>query len=552
MIKPVITTIFSFIIISAFGKTPEETVSEFGNLLSTWCETGKISYREQIEELCSGTKKCRVEDKMHADYQNAKGLSGYDTFVLDNFLNMFQDVIKSGQTYKISNVKLETQDKMPEGEVLSFISANVSVSGSLNYEVSDLFLVRDDKISGIYNFSSQLGFSHLNGSLVEALKIGRYKSSSGFIDGYAIVTNEIGLQGLIDVKGNVVIPCIWDKMEYSGGEFVKAYNYKTNNESGTYDLRYEGKQIPIYYVIPYRLGRDSKITYFSDGYAVVKNEYGKYGFLKEDDNEYNVDFKYDYATIFSEGYALADYLESQFFIDSNLMIVERKINREKYAIIDGYHDGLAKIKDLNTGLYGFIDKKQKIVIPCEFEGISSFSEGIAVAEKGNISDDERVAMVDIKGNLITPYSFKSNWGSFKNGYIELNKDINGKIKGSLLNKKGELLPGFGWQYDGVRRFFDGLARYEIDGKYGYLNELGDEVIPAQYEYAEFFNNGYACVGNKIDGKRKYGCINTDGTMVIPLIYDDVFSFDNGIALVKQDGRVGLIDVYGNSTFFDKE
>lgn len=47
---------------------------------------------------------------------------------------------------------------------------------------------------------------------------------------------------------------------------------------------------------------------------------------------------------------------------------------------------------------------------------------------------------------------------------------------------------------------------------------------------------------------KYGCINTDGVLVIPFQYDEYFFFENGIALVLQGEKIGLIDVYGNSTF----
>lgn len=149
-----------------------------------------------------------------------------------------------------------------------------------------------------------------------------------------------------------------------------------------------------------------------------------------------------------------------------------------------------------------------------------------------------------------PYIYNGNWGAFEDGYIEMSKEIDGKIKGTLIGEDGLPLSGFSWQYDNVRRFCNGLARFEVDKKFGFLDKNGKVIIPAVYDLAMFFHNGYACVGKNINGKMKYGCINTDGIQVIPFIYNETFSFNDGIALVVKDGKTGLTDVFGNSTFLN--
>lgn len=113
-----------------------------------------------------------------------------------------------------------------------------------------------------------------------------------------------------------------------------------------------------------------------------------------------------------------------------------------------------------------------------------------------------------------------------------------------------------------------LVRNE-DGKYGYINEKGEEVIACQYDIAySFEKNGLAAVGIINEGSKdilsqtmyKWGLINAKGEMVVPMIYDDYLgcavrndnSYVYGVA--KSDGvdsngttilKWGLIDSEGD-------
>lgn len=55
-----------------------------------------------------------------------------------------------------------------------------------------------------------------------------------------------------------------------------------------------------------------------------------------------------------------------------------------------------------------------------------------------------------------------------------------------------------------------------------------------------FSDGLAVV--KKDGK--YGFIDRTGKEVIPLIYDDAYGFYDGLAAVEKDGKMGYIDRTG--------
>jgi hypothetical protein len=125
-------------------------------------------------------------------------------------------------------------------------------------------------------------------------------------------------------------------------------------------------------------------------------------------------------------------------------------------------------------------------------------------------------------------------------------------------------------YENVSEFKYGLAAVQLKKKWGYVNDLGQVVVPFDFEevgtYSEYFsypevsyyefNNTwvnrifqtppklkqvYAPV--KKDGK--WGYINRQGQIVIGCIYEDAGPFSGGYAHVKKDGKWGYIDGKGN-------
>jgi hypothetical protein len=72
-----------------------------------------------------------------------------------------------------------------------------------------------------------------------------------------------------------------------------------------------------------------------------------------------------------------------------------------------------------------------------------------------------------------------------------------------------------------------LARVKADGKWGYIDTRGREVIPLRFDDAkDFAANGLAPV--EVDGK--YGYIDARGREVIPLRYDFVHGFSPQISI----------------------
>jgi len=121
---------------------------------------------------------------------------------------------------------------------------------------------------------------------------------------------------------------------------------------------------------------------------------------------------------------------------------------------------------------------------------------------------------------------------FSNGLLAVLKDG----KWGYINENGEeVIPS---KYDWALAFSEcGLALVAIDDyenrKYGYINTKGEEIIQIKYDYfMTFAECGLALVAIDDYENRKYGYINTKGEEVIPLKYDDAWDFaECGLAAV---------------------
>ncbi|NYR10867.1 WG repeat-containing protein [Psychrobacter sp. BI730] len=91
---------------------------------------------------------------------------------------------------------------------------------------------------------------------------------------------------------------------------------------------------------------------------------------------------------------------------------------------------------------------------------------------------------------------------------------NGKY--GFINKNGQnVIP---IEYDSIHpEFSEGLLGVEKEGKYGFVNKNGKEVIPIEYDYVGYFSEDLAAVGRE----GRSGFIDKQGEVVIPIEYDDI-------------------------------
>lgn len=80
-----------------------------------------------------------------------------------------------------------------------------------------------------------------------------------------------------------------------------------------------------------------------------------------------------------------------------------------------------------------------------------------------------------------------------------------------------------------------------EGKWGFVNDKEEVVIPYIYDKADCYYMGYAAVVLK----GKMGLIDLKGTMIIPCEYDnDLMYFEDGLAVLKKGDKYGYADILG--------
>ena len=120
-------------------------------------------------------------------------------------------------------------------------------------------------------------------------------------------------------------------------------------------------------------------------------------------------------------------------------------------------------------------------------------------------------------------------------------------KWGYINSKGEEVIPCKFEledekWESVDRFQDGLAKIHKGGKWSLINRQGETVVPFVYDYIEDYSDGLAAVRNE---QSLYGYIDKSGKEVIPCKYEGAHFCDEGMASVCRKGFWGFIDKKGN-------
>lgn len=125
-------------------------------------------------------------------------------------------------------------------------------------------------------------------------------------------------------------------------------------------------------------------------------------------------------------------------------------------------------------------------------------------------------------------------------------------KDAVVELTPEFITAIG-KYDKLGAFSEGMAAVKKNGKWGYINIKGEEVIPCQYPnpYEDYtapsFHEGLAAVQKN----GKWGYINAKGEEVIPYNITAEFAgdFSEGLAFIYKDNdSFAVIDSKGNAVF----
>ena len=160
--KILITALFYTLCIQVYAQYSNNampksysTVSEFAENQRMWAETNMITYRKNIDELCSGRVNTVVGNELahRLNKYHPEIPDNNSTYDLDMYLEWLKEAFQSGLKVSMSNFKqieagkivLANSKQEEYKNKMKYFLCDVSVSGIENFKSQDVIYVYDDK-----------------------------------------------------------------------------------------------------------------------------------------------------------------------------------------------------------------------------------------------------------------------------------------------------------------------------------------------------------------------------------------------------------------------
>ena len=244
-------------------------------------------------------------------------------------------------------------------------------------------------------------------------------------------------------------------------------------------------------------------------------------------------FQFLQATDFSD--SLAFVLNKNNTIQCIDVNMKTKFTLKDVQEVSIFKEGLASVKQADK--YGFINKTGKVVIPCQYDDVLFFSEGLcAVSITKQIEDSTYLewTYIDATGKPAIDSVFEAAQ-SFNSGLAAVKR--NGKW--SWIDKKQKDV--FGNDFEECQSFKNGFAAYKKDGFFGLINKSGKLILEPSYAIIGHFNEGLAMVSL---GPETIGFIDTTGVIKIQPDFQSASSFNNGFCYIFKGNKIGLLTKSG--------
>lgn len=249
----------------------------------------------------------------------------------------------------------------------------------------------------------------------------------------------------------------------------------------------------------------------SRGSMILVKDNGKFGYLDQQGNwaipaEYaeatDKECTEDNADCLKGYYKVKKDNEQNYFVNAEGKITDGKNAEKQLAVGEAQDDSntssanqeIFQFTDEKTGLIGFKNKKNEVVIAPKFSYVYDFIAGYAIAAREyglytrhGVIDSAGKQVIDMKYDAITEVNFERT----QIYYAKLNN------KWGVIDKTGKTLVECKYDETGVLN--DSLIRVTLNGKSGYVDITGKVIIPIVYEKAEAFEEGKAEV--VLNGRR---------------------------------------------------
>ncbi|AHM59942.1 hypothetical protein D770_08395 [Flammeovirgaceae bacterium 311] len=354
--------------------------------------------------------------------------------------------------------------------------------------------------------------------------------------------------GLIDLKGNYVLPAEWDSLAVVQSVVVAGMRLTANWYWHLFNL--QGKKLSRHTY--------QRIVPVAAGPLPAKKD-NRWGYIDQNGSETLI-CRYDTTFAFTGELARVRYNGQEGVINKeglwqirpmaeNITILSpsRFLARLKggYQLLNETGEVLFEtaevLKPIVGGIveitadrrWGLIDLNGRRLSFPIYDWISDLQEGLAFiatleGRKGILSPDGKQYIAAGPTTWEQLYSMHEGFIGAHIGRQQGFVDTNGKLR--IANR-----------YDTVAFFSDGMAAVSIRGKWGYVDKIERLRVQPLYDLVLPYQNGNAVV----QLSSRQGIIDKKGQLVLPLEYDKITRLTNGRFLLKQGNLIGLADAQGN-------
>jgi len=350
-----------------------------------------------------------------------------------------------------------------------------------------------------------------------------------------------GTWGFIDLQGNIVISPTY--------EYVRDFDNKTaicKNEEhwGAVDkynqpvldfiyrsIEWEDNYMkvgvknkrPVFYnslgnsVVDWGYDRFKE---FSEGFCAVQQN-GKWGLVNEKGKEV-LPCEYNVINSFSEGWAAVEDEFGWYFIDSK-MEVKLDLRDSKYLSVGNFSEGLCwyKVKTNDKFYYGFMNKSGEHEISAIYTKAFDFQQG-----RARVVKNRKTGLIDKTGTFVMfPKKYDLVFPFEKNGIAQVRVNNMGEF--GLINREGETLTPC--IYTKIFPFINGFAKVVTPKGIGFVDTLGNEIIPPQYRAVGELSEGLVAVQHGFSYLWQY--INMENKIAFKGKFSRAEPFKNGKAIV---------------------
>lgn len=255
------------------------------------------------------------------------------------------------------------------------------------------------------------------------------------------------------------------------------------------------------------------------------------------EGEMVIPLEYRDASPFVQGRAAVGVLvDSAYLLYTFIDTLGRELFAPQFQSAQPFLGGYAAVRRYDR--WGIIDTLGREVIPCIYEHLSTPDHNTLFA--GDADGLALFRLAPPASQALTPFVYRPVT-LLSDGRIGVSR--NGK-QGFLDTLGREVIPCI---YDEIGRFGHGRAMVRIDSRCGIIDTLGRTVLALEYEDRSPKGMKYVYYDSLalVEKGGRLGYVDLEGKVVVPLVLEEAYQYSEGLAAVRKEGLWGYLDSQGD-------